>query len=214
MSILQRSKLHLVLGMLFLFAFLLVVFSVINGYFDGFDGAVDRLVTYQEDFLAFSFFNGLTNLASTSVIIILSAVVLLFLIYRKRYKDILLFVFTLGGGAVIEILLKSLVHRTRPIGALVDASRYSFPSGHALKAVLFFSLLIYLFLRNFKRDLSRYAFVFTCAVLILLIGFSRVYLHVHWVSDVIGGFLFGLSWLFFSLVVCDWFCNLLVPQCS
>ena len=205
MSIFQRSKLHLVLGLLFLFAFLLVAFSVVNGYFDNFDSSVNERVTYNRSSIAFSFFNGLTNLASTSFIIVLSAVLLLFLIYRKRYKDVLFFVFVLGGGAVIEFLLKSLVHRARPFDALVEASGYSFPSGHALKAVLFFSLLIYLFSRNFKRDLSRYVFVFACVVLILLIGFSRIYLNVHWVSDVIGGFFFGLFWFFFSLFVCAGF---------
>ena|SRR3989344_3941026 len=201
MRLLRKSRLQLFLGVLFLSAFLLVIFSVVNNYFDGFDNTVDALITPEEGSLAFALFIGLTYLASTQVIVLLSAVLLLFLIYRKRYKKVLFFVFVLGGGAVIESLVKNIVHRARPLGALVDVSRYSFPSGHALKAVLFFALLIYLFLRNFKHDFSKYVFVFVCSVLILLIGFSRIYLHVHWTSDVLGGWLLGVAWFFFSVFV-------------
>ena len=205
MRLLRKSELPLLLGFLFLFVFLIVDFSVVNGYFDGFDSDVNDFVTYQSGSLVFSFFIGLTNLASTSVILVLSFILLLFLIYKKRYKEVLFFVFVLGGAAALEFIVKNLIHRSRPLSGLVDATGYSFPSGHALKAVLFFSLIIYLFLRNFKSNFNKGVFVFVCVILTLLIGFSRVYLHVHWVSDVFGGFLLGLFWFFFSLFVFERF---------
>ena len=200
MGLLDKNWAQLLFSILFLVAFLLITFSVVsNGYAVNFDRTVNELAIYQENLLTFSFFTGLTYLASTTVIIILSAVLLFFLIYRKRYGPVFLLMLILGGGAVLEFLVKNIVHRARPIGALVEASGYSFPSGHALKAVLFFSLLIYFFKDPIKNKIIRRLFVFANVVLVLLVGLSRVYLRVHWTSDVMGGFLLGLFWFFFSV---------------
>ena len=101
----------------------------------------------------------------------------------------------------MEFLTKYAFHRARPVGFLVAVSGYSFPSGHALKSVLFFSLLIYLFKGEIKSRALKLVFVFISVVLVLLVGFSRIYLHAHWTGDVLGGWFFGLFWFFFSLAV-------------
>jgi len=84
---------------------------------------------------------------------------------------------------------------------LKEAQGFSFPSGHALNSVAFYGLLIYLVHRNIKKPAAKWAL--TCALLlvILFIGVSRVYLRVHYASDVLAGFAMGFMWLMISLFV-------------
>ena len=134
----------------------------------------------------------ITNIVSTKVLTILSLLLILFLTYKKRYQKIFLVILSIGGGIALELSLKALIQRARPENALIESSTYSFPSGHATLAIIFFSLLIYLFKDQIKNKISRYCFITLNILLIILIGFSRVYLNVHWFTDVLAGFAIGL----------------------
>ena len=92
-------------------------------------------------------------------------------------------------------MLKQIYHRPRPLLPLVSASGLSFPSGHAMISASFYGLLIYLAWTNVRRPALRYALVAVLAGLILLIGLTRVYLRVHYATDVLAGFTAGLAWL-------------------
>jgi undecaprenyl-diphosphatase len=98
------------------------------------------------------------------------------------------------------LLLKSSIQRTRPDNPLLQAvNGYSFPSGHALMSVIFYGLLIYIAWHEIKiRWLSR-SISILLALLILFISFSRIYLRVHYASDVIAGLSVGFIWLVASL---------------
>src|SRR3989344_385768 len=100
------------------------------------------------------------------------------------------------------IFIKALAQRARPENALIETSTYSFPSGHATLAIVFFSLLIYLFGKNIKNTFIRWSFIAGNIFLILLIGYTRIYLNAHWFTDVIAGFALGLLW--FSFVIILW----------
>jgi len=80
----------------------------------------------------------------------------------------------------------------------------SFPSGHAIMVVTFYGLLIYILQHSISIDWLKLMLTFLVVVLILLIGFSRVYLRVHYASDVAAGFVIGLLWLLLSLAVLKW----------
>lgn len=100
--------------------------------------------------------------------------------------------------------LKHLFDRERPLIPLLEkAGGLSFPSGHALMSVTFYGLLIYIVFKGFKNKAFKWTLISLLLVLILIIGFSRIYLRVHYASDVIAGFSVGLLWL----VICVWVLN-------
>ena len=107
------------------------------------------------------------------------------------------------GGVLLMFFLKFLFNRPRPlIPLLEEAKGLSFPSGHALMSVSFYGLLIHLIWLNLKKPLwLRWSMVVFLVLLILTIGFSRVYLIVHYASDVIAGFAMGVIWLSLSIWV-------------
>ena len=98
--------------------------------------------------------------------------------------------------------LKHLFGRPRPdLPLIFKADGLSFPSGHALFSVTFYGLLIYfIYTTNLNRAL-KWALMLFLLVLVIIIGFTRVYLRVHYASDVIAGFSVGFMWLVFALIV-------------
>jgi len=137
----------------------------------------------------------ITNIVSMWPLIILSAITILLLIYKKRFSKIFVFAGSMIAGLISEIIIKELVQRARPIGGLTEVTRSSFPSGHATIAAVFFLSLIYCFKNEIKNKVLRKIFIIGCIILPLLIGFSRIYLKVHWFNDVLAGFFLGIFWL-------------------
>lgn len=96
--------------------------------------------------------------------------------------------------------LKSLFHRERPdIPLLQEARGLSFPSGHALFSVTFYGLLIYIIFKSVRNKELKWFLIVLLLLLILTIGFSRIYLRVHYASDVIAGYCVGFLWLVFAV---------------
>ena len=97
---------------------------------------------------------------------------------------------------VLNRIFKLIFNRTRPIeNRLIEVAGYSFPSGHSMVSMAFYGLLIYLTCKNVVNNKLKYAICICLSVLIFLIGFSRIYLGVHYASDVVGGFLLSLGYL-------------------
>jgi undecaprenyl-diphosphatase len=143
----------------------------------------------------------ITSIGSTAGLVILSVIAFALLAYKKRWLNALLLMISMLSGLGAELLIKLIVHRLRPENALVQASGYSFPSGHATMAMLFFLLLIYFFRYDIKNKLWKHVFIISCISIALLIGFSRIYLNAHWLTDVIGGFALGLFWLMLMILM-------------
>jgi membrane-associated phospholipid phosphatase len=104
-------------------------------------------------------------------------------------------------GQLIRIVINRTIARPRPPAGLhlVNASGYAFPSGHTTNATLAYALLAIVLTMNFPR--GRWAFITGAAILAIGVGLSRVYLSVHWATDVAGGWLLGISWLTFAALV-------------
>lgn len=144
-----------------------------------------------------------TNLGSAYVEIGLLFVVGAFLLFRLKHTwETVLMAISLSGAWLLNTILKELFHRARPdIVHLVKAGGYSFPSGHAMVAASFYGVIGYLLwlnLRNRSKP-SWYIVVFTFA-LIMAIGISRIYLGVHFASDVIAGYVAGGVWAIACIV--------------
>jgi len=109
------------------------------------------------------------------------------------------------SSLVLMLLLKQLFQRKRPLSPLLKAAKgLSFPSGHAIMAVTFYGLMIYILQHSITIDWLKWFAIILVIALIISIGFSRIYLRVHYASDVAAGFIIGLLWLLISLAVLKW----------
>jgi len=126
------------------------------------------------------------------------------LVKRQNWFSILVITIAMSS-LVLMLLLKQLFQRKRPLSPLLKAAKgLSFPSGHAIMAVTFYGLVIYILQHTITNDWLKWLAIVLVFVLIISIGFSRVYLRVHYASDVAGGFIIGLLWLLLSLAVLKW----------
>jgi membrane-associated phospholipid phosphatase len=143
---------------------------------------------------AISFFGSVGWLTAASIVV---AVVF---IRRRDYRSVLLLTVTMIGGSGLNVLLKHFFHRERPAleNPLVTLSSFGFPSGHTMGATLFYGLLALVAWQNIRRRTARLGVLFAAGMSILLIGFTRIYLGAHYVSDVTGALFAGALWL----VVC------------
>ena len=130
------------------------------------------------------------------------ALIIFFLFIRKhRWYSIKIPAIALSSLALMFIL-KNIFGRPRPdIPLLSEAQGLSFPSGHALMSVTFYGLLIYILWNTVQKQWMKWTFTILLLLLILAIGFSRIYLRVHYASDVMAGFAVGFLWLVISLWV-------------
>ena len=126
----------------------------------------------------------------------LIAITLLSIICIKDKKIGLWIALNLIISAGLNILLKNLIQRPRPEGyRLIQENGYSFPSGHSMVSMAFYGLIVYLIWKKVKNPKERYILCTICAILPILIGFSRIYLGVHYASDVLAGLLLSLSYI-------------------
>jgi len=137
-----------------------------------------------------------------SQLLILAAIGLAILfIWRRRWLDLRLLLVAMIGEELFNVLFKLSFHRLRPAFAdpLFSASGYSFPSGHAMASMVFYGLCAYLLIRSSHRWRDRVLIVVSAIALVVVIGYSRIYLGLHYPSDVLGGYSAGLGWLVFAI---------------
>lgn len=138
----------------------------------------------------------LTALGSVTVLTLIAALVVVYLLVTRRYANAALVTAAIAGGALLTRLMKYSFARPRPdlVDHLVPVSSMSFPSGHAMASAITYLTLGALLARTEKRFRVR-ALVFGVAVLLTLsIGVSRVYLGVHYPTDVLAGWSLGAAW--------------------
>lgn len=138
-----------------------------------------------------SFFGSVAFLASVG------GVGALYLASRRRWSRVGALVLVVGGGALINIAVKHLIHRHRPVfeDPITTLNSFSFPSGHAMGSTLFYGLMAVWAVQAVRGLLPRFAVVLVAGVIVFLIGLSRICLGVHFLSDVLGAMAAGVAWL-------------------
>lgn len=171
--------------------------EVVTKELTGFDlGVYHFIAQFKTPFLTV-FMKSLSFLGSFLVLIPLALVTMVFTYYHKKhYWDTMMVGVALAGGWILNEILKRAFHRQRPhILRLVEATGYSFPSGHSMISFIFYGFLAYIFWINLDNKILRFIITGLFGLLVILIGLSRIYLGVHYASDVIGGFVAGSFWL-------------------
>lgn len=143
----------------------------------------------------------LTFMGSTAFLLSANIVLALYFLLIQKDKTGFLRVMIISLGTVfINMGLKNYFGRIRPHDPVLEGvGGFSFPSGHAMSALAFYGLLIYLVWNSVKQKTMKRLLIFLLGLTILLIGFSRIYFRVHYASDVIAGFAAAIVWLLFSL---------------
>ena len=170
---------------------------------DGFDNSVTDYVTSLRTPALNQFFQFVTDLGDVYAYLIVTTIVALFFFFKLRNKK---FILQLIGviilSALANLALKEAFDRARPtIDHLVVVKTLSYPSGHAMSAMAYYGFLIYLLFHIKMNKWLRIFLTLLFSALIFFIGLSRVYLGVHFPSDVVGGFVAGLIWVALCVVL-------------
>lgn len=135
----------------------------------------------------------------TGLFLLPAYIYIIYLLAVKGRKTYAIFVFTVSvSSLILGLVLKELFQRPRPLHKMVGAGGYSFPSGHSLGGFIFCLLVIFLVWKLRTGRLNKYFLYFISGVFGILIGLSRVYLHVHYATDILGSFFVAAGW--FALI--------------
>ncbi len=179
---------------LFVLLFFVDLIMVITGFSSNFDNAISLFFSVHNNVIFTNIFKAISFICSPKFMIVLNVLLFIFIIVKKKYK---LFIIVLSSisSVIINNLVKIIVRRERPdYLRMVMEKSYSFPSGHAMISVLFFGSIIYLVNKynlKYKKLIT-----FSLSTFVLLVGISRIYLGVHYLTDVVGGYLLGFIVLF------------------
>jgi undecaprenyl-diphosphatase len=194
----SRNNLYLLL--LLLLPFIQLCYQTFNQNYYPLDIDVLEFLGNQRNLLLDFIFTNVYRISNTYVTGAIVLVALITLIRQRYWSEVKALVFaTLGILLLVDKVLKPFFDRDRPPKPRLvsDLSPDSFPSGHAAGNLVFYFYVSFIIAARYPH-LTKYVYgVATC--LVLLIGFSSVYVKAHWTTDILGGYVFGYCWLLISL---------------
>ena len=140
-------------------------------------------------------FRAVTDVGSPAVSVIVAAFACILLFRRRQFADAALLPVALAGAEVLNLALKVSFHRERPEFSFIHLDTYSYPSGHVMVAVAAYGAFAYLLWGRVGSRPRRLSMAAATLAIVVLVSVSRLYLGVHYLSDVLGGFAAGVSWL-------------------
>jgi undecaprenyl-diphosphatase len=141
-----------------------------------------------------------------------SLLVAVYLFYKKYKYEALLLIGAMAANVTLVEIIKMLVHSPRPLNGILTIQGFSFPSGHVASTVVFFGLLTYFAWNHWKSSILRILWGLFSVVIAIVVGLDRIYLNVHWFSDVLGAYLLGVFWLTFSILTFQYLAKVGIKQ--
>lgn len=189
----KRNIVRIVLTILVLFVIGSWVIEIMNGKLPYVDQWTRSLVEQFDDTFVYTFLRGMTELGSTSFLVPF-IVVMTFVLWwvLNNYVSAVIFAGGTLASHLLNTLIKHLVARERPrISVAANAEGHSFPSGHAMMSMVCYGLLAYFISRKFRSTKVIFLIQLFFALIICLIGISRFFINVHYLTDIITGFFLG-----------------------
>ena len=169
-----------------------------------FDRAIQQLIRKDMCSGLTKFFKHVSNFGGVHYIVVMVTVILVIFLIKKWYAEAIFLVVNVITAPILVTILKYVYDRQRPsLTHLVVENGLSFPSGHATASVMLYISLMIICRQRIKQHYLKYILLFIAVVMIVLIGMSRIYLGVHYPTDILGGWLLSGSWLLFWFPVYD-----------
>ncbi|WP_057766472.1 phosphatase PAP2 family protein [Cytobacillus praedii] len=195
----DKSQLSIpfIIGVISLLAFSFMAFFVSANKVVQFDSTIITFVQGFENSSLTAVMKFFTFIGDTNSVIVLSILVIIFLYAVLKHRvELILFIVAIIGSAVLNQLLKYSFQRARPeLHRLIEIDSYSFPSGHAMNAFTVYTIITFLLWRHIPSRAGRILLIIISALMIFTIGISRIYLGVHYPSDIIAGYFASACWL-------------------
>lgn len=199
----EKNKIIILIILFLLMAFFIILLiSVLTGSVQPFDEKMYKMVANMKNDNVTSVLKIITDLGGILGLSCITLVTVVILFLNKKRKYGILVTVNLLFSTLAYVILKNIVQRPRPPieERLIAESGYSFPSGHATNNMAFYCLAIYLVCKNVKNRILKMIFCVLFALLAITISFSRIYLRVHYPSDVFAGICLGISC--FLIITC------------
>lgn len=168
----------------------------------------NEVYNFISEFLIKDFFTPVVKIITKlSGTIFLITVAVLVLVFIKNKKQGLAVAVNLALAPLTNQIVKQFFRRPRPDLSfrLIEETGFSFPSGHSMTSMAFYGFFIYLVYNNVKNKTVKWLLITLLSLVIVSVGFSRIYLGVHYTSDVLGGFAEGIAYLVLFITVCKKF---------
>lgn len=184
-------------GLLAVLCFAVIIILIRNASVDDFDFSVITWVQSFESDKLTQLMEGFSWIGATLPVTLLSILAAFCLFFFLKHRaELLLLLCVIGGSTVLNVMLKLVFRRDRPnLHRIIEETGYGFPSGHSVAAMALYGVLTFLLWRHMKSAKGKSALVGIGVLMTLGIGLSRIYLGVHYPSDVIGGYLISGAWL-------------------
>jgi undecaprenyl-diphosphatase len=190
-----------IIGLVSLGLLIWLVAAVASGSTQDFDASIRNGVHGFASPAVTALAQWITTLGSIAFLCAAYAVCLVALLLARLRRDAVRLTWIMAGAIAIENGLKYSIRRIRPDAFFgIDPTTYSFPSGHSLLSLCFYLTIAVLIARHVPNAFGRFAVLTAAALLIAAIGLSRIYLGVHYPTDVIGGFLVAACWISLGLL--------------
>ena len=194
----NKNIVLIIISLILIMSFILLTFNLKSPALIQINNFVNNLMVKIQINFIIIISKVLSYLFETTIVVILSLIFSVYLYLKGRRKESIVFSIAVVLSTLTVYFFKIMFSIARPSNALVLENDFSFPSGHSSIVVIIFGFFACFYCKKFTKN--KIMIILISIFSILIVSFSRLYLNVHWFSDVIGGLIIGSFWLLMSLI--------------